>query len=254
METETNITENVIEVKDVSMIYKVMTGGYSGLKDYLIQTIKKEINYRMLHALDHVSFEVKKGEVVGVIGPNGAGKSTLLKIISGAVKPTEGEVKADRNKLQILTYGTGFDNELTGRENVFLNGAICGYSKEFLERNYQQIVNFAELSGFMDEKVKNYSSGMRARLGFAIAQAGGAAEIMILDEALAVGDEAFHRKSMARLKEMLHGGSTVLMVSHSLGNIKDNCSRAIWLDHGRVVMDGEAKMVCNEYHKSNVKE
>lgn len=243
--------ETVIRVQDVCMDYRVTTGGYSGLKDYIIQKIKKQVNYRTLHALDHVSFEVTRGEIVGIVGTNGAGKSTLLRVISGTLNPTAGSVTADRSSMQILAYGTGFDGELTGRENVYLNGAICGYSKKFIDEHYDEIVSFAELDGFMEEKVRNYSSGMRARLGFAIGTAGGAAEILLLDEALAVGDMFFRKKSMERVNEMMHGGSTVLIVSHGMGTVKEHCSRAIWMEHGKLLMDGKPKEVCAAYEKQN---
>ena len=239
----------VIKVDDVSMKFKISTSNASGLKEYLIQKIKKQISYRELLALNHVSFTVRKGEVVGIIGTNGSGKSTLLRIISGAVKPTEGSVKVDRSKIQLLTLGTGFDMELSARENIYLNGAIIGYTKEFIDANYEKIVEFAELDGFMDEKVKNFSSGMVSRLGFAIATVGNAAEILILDEVLSVGDEFFRKKSLARVKEMIHGGSTVLMVSHSMGTILEHCTKVVWIEKGVMKMVGEPKVVCDEYRK-----
>ncbi len=240
----------VIKIKDLTMEYKISTANVSGLKDFLIRKIKKEINYRDLLALDNVSFDVHKGEVVGIIGTNGSGKSTLLKLIAGAINPTSGKIEVDRKKVQLLTLGTGFDMELTGRENVYLNGSIVGYSREFLDEHYEEIVEFAELQDFMEEKVKNYSSGMVSRLGFAIATAGDAAEILLLDEVLSVGDEFFRQKSLKRIKEMIHGGSTVVMVSHGMGTILDNCDRAVWIEKGRLRMDGDVKTVCAEYRKS----
>jgi ABC-type polysaccharide/polyol phosphate transport system ATPase subunit len=232
------------------MRYRVSTASVSGLKDYLIRKVKNQINYRELLALDNVSFDINKGEVVGIIGTNGSGKSTLLKLISGAISPTSGEIEVDRKKVQLLTLGTGFDMELSGRENVYLNGAIVGYSREFLDEHYDEIVAFAELQDFMEEKVKNYSSGMVSRLGFAIATAGDAAEILLLDEVLSVGDEFFRKKSLKRIKEMIHGGSTVVMVSHGMGTILDNCDRAVWIEKGKLRMDGDVKTVCAEYRKS----
>lgn len=171
--------EPVITVEDVTMRYRIAMNNVSGIKEYIIQVIKKQISYREMLALDHVSFNVYKGEVVGIIGTNGSGKSTLLKIVSGALKPSSGEVRCNRKKVQLLTLGSGFDMELTAKENVYLNGAIIGYSKEFIDSKYDEIVKFAELEGFMEEKVKNFSSGMVSRLGFAIATAGDAAEILI---------------------------------------------------------------------------
>lgn len=242
----------IISVRNLTKKFKVSTASVSGIKEYLIQKIKKEINYRELLALDNVSFDVYKGEVVGIIGTNGSGKSTLLKTVSGALEPTSGEVIVDRRKIQLLTLGTGFDMELTARENVYLNGAIIGYSKEFLDTHYDEIVAFAELDGFMEEKVKNFSSGMVSRLGFAIATAGDAAEILILDEVLSVGDEFFRKKSLARVQEMIHGGSTVLMVSHSMDTIQKNCSKVVWIEKGKMRAVGSPDDVCNKYQVSEL--
>ena len=245
----TKSQEPVIAVKDVTMQFRIAMNNVSGIKEYVIQLLKKQISYRELLALDHVSFNVYKGEVVGIIGTNGSGKSTLLKIVSGALKPSSGEVQCDRKKVQLLTLGTGFDVELTARENVYLNGAIIGYSKEFIDSKYDEIVQFAELEGFMEEKVKNFSSGMVSRLGFAIATIGETAEILILDEVLSVGDEFFRKKSLKRVKEMIHGGSTVLLVSHSMETIVDNCTKCIWIEKGKLRMIGKPKKVCAEYRK-----
>lgn len=241
--------EPVIRVCDVTMEYKLYQNQASGLKEYLIQVVKQEVTYKRLFALYHVSFDVFKGEVVGIIGTNGSGKSTILKIVSGALDPTDGEVDCDRSKLQILTLGTGFDMELTGRENIYLNGAIIGYTREFIDEHFDEIVAFAELGDFMDEKVKNYSSGMVSRLGFAIATAGDAAEILILDEVLSVGDQFFQKKSLARIKEMIHGGSTVLMVSHGMNTILEHCTKVVWIEKGQLRMIGKPEEVCAEYKK-----
>ncbi len=237
----------IIRVNDVTMKFRIATGSTSGLKDFLIQKLKKQISTKELVALDHVSFDVFKGEVVGIIGTNGSGKSTLLKIVSGALKPSEGKVTVDRRKVQLLSLGVGFDTELSARENVYLNGAIIGYSREFIDRNYEKIVAFSELEGFMDEKVKNFSSGMVSRLAFSIATVGDAAEILILDEVLSVGDEFFRKKSLARVKEMIHGGSTVLMVSHGMGTILENCTKVVWIEKGKLQMVGDARTVCSAY-------
>lgn len=245
--------EPVIKVCDVTMEFHLSSVNPSGLKEYMIQLIKREVKYKRLFALYHVSFNVYKGEIVGIIGTNGSGKSTLLKIVSGALKPTSGHVEVDRRKIQLLTLGTGFDMELTARENVFLNGSIIGYSREFLESHYDEIVEFAELEDFMDQKVKNFSSGMVSRLGFAIATAGDAAEILILDEVLSVGDEFFKKKSLKRVKEMIHGGSTVLMVSHGMDTIIDNCTKCVWIEKGELRMIGEPRDVCAEYRKLEAK-
>ncbi len=241
--------DTVIQVQNVSMVFNVALTNTSGIKDYVIQKLKRKVKYRKMRALSNINFNVYKGEVVGIIGSNGSGKSTLLRIISGALKPTEGRVVVDKKKIQLLTLGTGFDMELTARENVYLNGAIIGYSKKFIDDNYDYIVNFAGLEGFMDEKVKNFSSGMMSRLGFAIATAGEASEILILDEVLSVGDEYFRNKSLKRIKEMIHGGSTVLMVSHSLSTIVEHCDRVVWIEKGKVAMIGKPDKVCEAYRK-----
>ncbi|SCZ80792.1 MULTISPECIES: ABC transporter ATP-binding protein [Pseudobutyrivibrio] len=242
-------SETVISVQNVTMKFKVATQSVSSIKDYFIQLVKGKLSYRELVALDNINFDVYKGEVMGIIGTNGSGKSTLLKIVSGALRPTEGRVELDRRKVQLLTLGTGFDMELTARENVYLNGAIIGYSRDFLDEHYDEIVEFAELEGFMEEKVKNFSSGMVSRLGFAIATAGDAAEILILDEVLSVGDEFFRKKSLKRVKEMIHGGSTVLLVSHGMGTILENCDRVVWIEKGQMRMIGEPKSVCAAYRE-----
>lgn len=246
--------EPVIRVEGVTMRFKIATSNTSGIKDFIIQKIKRQVSYREFKALDDVSFNVYRGEVIGIIGTNGSGKSTLLKIVSGALVPTKGRVVADKSKIQLLTLGTGFDGELTAKENVYLNGSIIGFSKEFLDTHYQEIVEFAELDGFMEEKVKNFSSGMVSRLGFAIATAGAAAEILILDEVLSVGDEFFREKSLKKIKEMIHGGSTVLLVSHSMNTIIENCSRCVWIEKGHLKMVGETKKVCHEYQNLKKKE
>ena len=241
--------EPVISVRNVTMRFKIANSAASGIKEYIIQKLTRKLYYRELIALDNVNFDVYKGEVVGIIGTNGSGKSTILRIVSGVINPTEGEVVVDRSKVQLLTLGTGVDMELTARENVYLNGSIIGYSKEFLDNHFDEIIEFAELENFVDEKVKNFSSGMVSRLGFAIATAGDAAEILILDEVLSVGDEFFRKKSLARVKEMIHGGSTVLMVSHGMATILDNCSKVVWIEKGKLQMVGDANVVCRKYQE-----
>ena len=239
----------VIRGNKICMDFDRAVNEYTSIKELAIQTVKGKRVKEKFRALDNISFEIRKGEVIGVIGTNGAGKSTLLKIIAGAMHPTSGNVEVDKSKIQILTLGTGFDMELTGKENVYLNGAIIGYEKEFIDANYDKIVEFAELQDFMNEKVKNYSSGMVSRLGFAIATVCEAAEILILDEVLSVGDRIFKQKSMKRIKEMIHGGSTVIMVSHSTQTIRENCDRAIWIEKGQLIAMGDAKKLCAEYDK-----
>lgn len=246
-EREMRQEEPVISVRNLTMRFRISTNNVSGIKEYMIQKLKKQISYKELYALNCINFNVYRGEVVGIIGTNGSGKSTLLKIVSGALNPTGGSVTVDQNKVQLLTLGTGFDFELSAKENVYLNGAIIGYSKAFIDEHYQEIVDFAELEGFMEEKVKNFSSGMVSRLGFAIATVAGAAEILILDEVLSVGDEFFRRKSLARIKELIHGGSTVLMVAHGMQTIIDNCTKVVWIEQGNLRMIGEPRVVCQAY-------
>ena len=246
---DTVFEDPVIRVEHVSMDFKREKDESSSVKELAIKTVKHKRKVEKFRALDDVSFTVYKGEVVGIIGTNGSGKSTILKIISGVLDPTEGSVMTNRGKIQLLTIGTGFDQELTGKENVYLNGAIIGYSKEFIDEKYDSIVKFAELEGFMEEKVKNYSSGMISRLGFAIATAEEAPEILILDEVLSVGDMFFQQKSLKRINEMIHGGSTVLIVSHSTGVIRNNCTKVVWIEKGHLRMVGKPRDVCSAYER-----
>ena len=196
-----------------------------------------------------LSFEVKKGEVVGLVGSNGAGKSTLLKVVAGVMKPTSGVVTCLGKICPMLELGAGFDMELTARENIYLNGAVMGYSKEFISSKFDEIVEFSELSDFLDVPVKNFSSGMMARLAFSIATVV-EPDILIVDEILSVGDAAFQEKSSKKMQEMIGGGTTVLFVSHSISQIRKLCDRVIWLEHGKMIMDGEPEEVCNKYLQS----
>lgn len=244
----TNATEGkkMIEVRNVTMCYSMNADRVTSLKEYIIKLLKKDLSYEYFTALDGVSFSVRKGEVLGLIGHNGAGKSTILKVISGIIKPTNGSVQVHGNVVPMLELGSGFDMEMTGRENVYLNGAILGYSQKFLNEKYNQIVEFAEIGQFIDVPLRNYSSGMIARLAFSIATVV-EPEILIVDEVLSVGDAAFQEKSKRRMMELMSGGTTVLFVSHSLPQIRDLCHRVLWMDHGKVKMYGEAQAVCDAY-------
>ena len=202
-------------------------------------------------ALRDISFSVKKGEVVGLIGSNGAGKSTLLKVVSGVMKPTKGKVTVNGVISPMIELGAGFDSELTARENIFLNGAILGYSKEFLESKFEEIVEFSELRDFLDVPVKNFSSGMTAKLAFSIATIVNP-EILIVDEILSVGDIKFQEKSKNKMLEMIKGGTTVLYVSHSLESIKQLCDRVIWLEHGKIIKIGDTDKICKEYYDAQM--
>ena len=238
---------NIIELTDLCMDFKLAVEPCDSLKERVVRGLQGRNEYRILHALQDITLNVKSGEVLGIVGSNGSGKSTLLKIIAGVLKQTKGELKVDKRKVQLLTLGTGFDRELTAKENVYLNGSLIGYSKAFLDQHYEKIVEFAELEGFMNEKIKKFSSGMSARLGFAIATAGDFKDILVLDEVLSVGDMAFRRKSGRRIHELIHGGATVLMVSHSTETIISHCSRAVWLEKGILKMDGAPEAVCQSY-------
>jgi len=239
----------MIQVNNVSMRFLISHDRITSLKEYITKFIKRQLQYEEFWALKNISFSVAKGEVIGIIGKNGAGKSTLLKIISGILKPTEGSVKCDGNIVPMLELGSGFDPDLTGRENIFLNGAILGYSKDFLEDKYNEIVGFSELGRFIDVPIRNYSSGMLARLAFSIATVVNP-EILIVDEILAVGDAAFQEKSKARMMELMSGGTTVLFVSHSLDQIRELCNRVIWLENGTIKLIGNTEEVCSEYSKA----
>ena len=238
--------DTIIEVKDVSMRFCMANDNIRSIKEYAVQLLKGKIKYNEFEALKNVSFDVKRGEVVGLIGHNGAGKSTMLKVISGILKPTEGSVTVRGNIAPMLELGSGFDMDMTGRENIFLNGAILGYSEEFLNSKYDEIVEFSEIGQFIDVPLRNYSSGMIARLAFSIATVV-VPEVLIVDEVLSVGDAAFQEKSRARMMELMHGGTTVLFVSHDLNQIRSMCSRVVWLDHGQVRMFGHVDEICNCY-------
>jgi lipopolysaccharide transport system ATP-binding protein len=239
--------EVVIEVNNVNREFNKAQEKVDNLKEYVIKWIKRDLKPKTkFKALRDVSFTINKGERVGIIGFNGAGKSTLLKILSGVLRPNSGSIHINGKVAPLLELGAGFDHNYSGRENVFLNGAILGYSREFLESKYDEIVEFSELEDFMELPIKNYSSGMIAKLGFAVATLV-EPEILILDEILSVGDVRFQKKSGDKLKSMMNTGTTVLLVSHSVGTIRSMCNRVIWLDHGKIVMDGLTKDVCDAY-------
>lgn len=212
---------------------------------------KRKKNKEFFWALKNIDFEVSKGEVIGFVGSNGAGKSTLLKVVSGVMKPTTGKVEVNGVISPMIELGAGFDTELTARENIFLNAAVLGYSEDLIKEKFDDIVEFSELREFLDVPVKNFSSGMTARLAFSIATIVNP-EILIVDEILSVGDLNFQEKSRKKMQDMISGGTTVLYVSHSLDSIKSICTRAIWLEQGQIKMIGNPKEVCNEYYKSQM--
>ena len=238
----------MIQAKNVSMCYRMTYDKVQSVKEYLVQLLQRKIKYEEFWALKDVSFQVDRGEVLGIIGHNGAGKSTLLKVISGILKPTDGQIAVHGTVVPMLELGSGFDFDLTGRENIFLNGAILGYSEDFLKSKYDEIVAFSELGSFIDVPLRNYSSGMVVRLAFSVATVVDP-DILIVDEILAVGDADFQAKSKARMLELMGGGTTVLFVSHSLDQIREMCDRVLWLDHGQIKMLGETKTVCDEYEE-----
>lgn len=236
----------VVTVDNVSLKFKIDPNRANSLKEFCVRWLKRDLKSEAFWALSGVSLEVEKGDVLGIIGHNGAGKSTLLKVISGIMKPTTGFVEAHGSIVPMLELGSGFDFELSGRENIYLNGAILGYSKPFLDSKYQQIADFSELGGFIGAPLRTYSSGMLARLAFSVACVV-EPEILIVDEILSVGDADFQEKSRARMMELMTGGTTVFFVSHSLEQIREMCNKVLWLEHGKVQAFGKAEKICEQY-------
>lgn len=234
------------------MKFRMSDEPINSLKEIFTTAITGKLRFNEFLALDNVSFDLEKGKTLGLIGNNGAGKSTTLKLISGILKPTSGTIITRGNVVPMLELGAGFDLELTGKENIYLNGAILGYSKEYLTSKYDEIVEFAEIQDFIDMPIRNYSSGMMARLAFSIASVVHP-EILIVDEILAVGDTAFQEKSFNRMKELMSGGATVLFVSHDLEKIEEMCDKVIWLNHGKVVEIGDPKELCDKYRETQNK-
>jgi hypothetical protein len=237
-----------IEVENVGMKFNMSSEKVDDLKDYVIKLLKRQLNYKEFWALKDISFKIEKGDRVGLVGLNGAGKSTLLKVISGVLKPTEGKVKISGNIAPLLELGAGFNNQYTGTENIFLYGAMLGHSKTFLNEKYKEIVKFSELGEFIDVPVKNYSSGMKSRLGFAIATIV-EPDILILDEVLSVGDAKFRKKSTKKIKSMIESNVTVLFVSHSIDQVLDLCNKAILLEKGHLVAYGSAQEIADIYQR-----
>ena len=238
--------DSIITVENVSMHFRMDKNRTTSLKEWVVSFLKGKQQYEEFHALENVTFDVKRGEIFGVIGRNGAGKSTLLKVVSGIYKPTSGKAVSAGRIAPMLELGSGFDPELSGRDNIFLNGAILGFSEEFLKSKYDEIVSFSELGDFIHQPIKTYSSGMMMRLAFSVATIV-EPEILIVDEILAVGDASFQQKSRARMLELMQGGTTVLFVSHSIDQIREMCDRVLWLDHGQVKMLGDTQTVCDAY-------
>ena len=238
--------DSIITVDNVSVHFRMDKNHTTSLKEWVVSFLKGKQQYEEFHALENVTFDVKRGEIFGVIGRNGAGKSTLLKVVSGIYKPTSGKAVSAGRIAPMRELGSGFDQELSGHDNIFLNGAILGFTEDFLKQKYDEIVAFSELGEFIHQPIKTYSSGMMMRLAFSVATIV-EPEILIVDEILAVGDASFQQKSRARMLELMKGGTTVLFVSHTMSQIREMCDRVLWLDHGRVKMIGETQAVCDAY-------
>lgn len=240
--------EVVIRADNLGIKYNLSEQKIDDLKEYVIKAFKGELNYNEFWALKNVSFSINAGDHVGILGLNGAGKSTLLKALAGVLKPTEGTVMTKGRIVPLLELGAGFDRQYTGAENIYLYGAVLGYSRKFINSKFDEIVAFSELEDFIHVPVKNYSSGMKSRLGFAVATAM-QADILILDEVLAVGDAKFKKKCEDKLQEMFSSGTTVLFVSHSLSQVKKLCDKAILLEHGRVAAYGKTGRIAQLYER-----
>lgn len=236
----------VIDVNHVTIRFNLSNEKIDNLKEYFIKLVKKELMFQEFLAVKDVSFQVRKGESWGIIGTNGSGKSTLLKAISGILRPYRGSITTAGRIAPLIELGAGFDQNMTARENIFLNGCVLGHSGKYMQEHFDEIVNFAELWDFLDSPIKNYSSGMRARLGFAIATMV-KPDILIVDEILSVGDYKFRMKCEQRMSEMLDGGTTLLYVSHSIDEVKRLCDHVIWLDKGNIKMIGNTEEICDAY-------
>lgn len=243
------LNDYMIEVENATVRFNMASEKIDNLKEYFVKLVKRELMFQEFLALKDVSFSVKRGEAWGLVGTNGSGKSTLLKLICGILKPYKGSVTVRGTIAPLIELGAGFDGELTATENIYLNGAVLGYSKEFMDAHFQEIVDFAELWDFMNMPIKNYSSGMAARLGFSIATIV-RPDILIVDEVLAVGDAAFQEKCQKRMQEMLAGGTTLLFVSHTMQTVRELCDHALWINKGVVQMQGKVEPVCNAYMES----
>jgi ABC-type polysaccharide/polyol phosphate transport system ATPase subunit len=244
------LSENAIKVENVSMKFNLKQQVKMSFKTRFQKLIKRELLFQEFWALQDINLQVKKGDRLGVVGLNGAGKSTLLKIIAGVMKPSKGMLDVKGRIVPLLELGAGFDPRYTGRENIFLRGAILGYEKKFIEQKFEEIVDFAEIRNFLDVPLVNYSSGMKARLGFAISTMV-EPDVLILDEVLSVGDAKFRKKSYEKMMSLIESkDTTVLFVSHSINQVKNLCNKAIWMEKGKIIMDGDSEEVCAKYAES----
>ncbi|MEE1053440.1 MAG: ABC transporter ATP-binding protein [Acutalibacteraceae bacterium] len=239
-------SENAVELRNIEMHFNMSKEKLESLKEYFLKFMKRQLYFEDFVALDNISFDIKKGDVFGIVGLNGCGKSTTLKVISGILKPTKGTVETCGTIAPLIELGAGFDMELTARENIYLNGSVLGYSKKFMDEKFQEIVDFSEMHDFLDVPMKNYSSGMVARIGFAIATVT-TPDILIVDEILAVGDFLFQQKCEERINQMMNDDTTVIIVSHSIEQIERLCKHCVWLEKGKIKMIGDTKEVCDAY-------
>ncbi len=249
MAVATASTQPVLELDGISLCYRLAKQRLPSFKDYAIHWVKGNLTYESFWALTDVSFSVARGEVVGIVGRNGAGKSSLLKVVARVLEPTCGTLRSDGRTASILELGTGFDHELTGRENIFLNGLLLGRTRREIRERIDAIVDYSELGDFIESPIRAYSSGMLGRLGFSIASAW-TPDLLILDEVFAAGDAAFTRKCEKTLSGFRDAGVTILLVSHSAATVLETCTRALWLDHGRLVADGAPQQVVTAYDQS----
>ena len=238
----------MVKVENLGICFNLAKERVDSLKEYFLKFTKGSLHFEEFWALKDVSIEIKRGDFYGLVGINGSGKSTLLKTIAGVFKPTEGKVTVNGTIAPLIELGAGFDMDLTARENIYLNGAVLGFSKKFMDEHFQDIVDFSELHDFLDVPLKNYSSGMVARIAFAIATVVDP-DILIADEVLSVGDYAFQEKCEKRMAQLLANGTTVIFVSHSTEQVKRLCNKATWLEHGKIIMTGDAETVCDAYSK-----
>jgi ABC-2 type transport system ATP-binding protein len=241
--------EAAIHLENVTMVFNKSKDRITSFKEYLIKLIQNKLFYEEFKALDDISFSIERGEVFGILGRNGAGKSTLLKLMAGVLKPSKGKVEIKGSIAPLIELGAGFDPELTARENIYLNGTMLGYSKKFIDGKFDEIVEFSELHDFLDVPIKNYSSGMYARLGFSIATMV-EPEILIVDEILAVGDFNFQKKCENRIQGLIKGGTTVIIVSHNLEQMAKLCEKILWLESGKIIKIGAAGEICEEFKNS----
>lgn len=241
--------ESIIRIEHVSMMFNIASEQLNSLKEYFIALLRRELHFKKFMALEDISINVERGEQYGIVGTNGSGKSTLLKIIAGVLEPSEGSVYIGGTIAPLIELGAGFDMELTARENIYLNGALLGYSRQFMNDRFEEIVDFAEVRDFLDMPMKNYSSGMVARVAFSVATAV-TPDILVVDEALSVGDFLFQEKCEKRIRELVDThGTTLLFVSHSIDQVERVCRKAVWIEKGHMRMNGDVKEVCNAYRQ-----